>query len=97
MVVQIPRNVFVNVAGIEDSDFYKSVNKNGNLKQLFTSNQLTMCKEKLISMEEILTQQILLREAASANLKSGGQAIHAVTAKTSVPRLNVAVKARGFL
>jgi hypothetical protein len=68
-----PRNVLAVVVGIEDSDFYRLANKHGTLKQLFTRNQFAICKEKLLSMDEVSTQEISLREAASANSKSGGQ------------------------
>jgi hypothetical protein len=61
------------VVGIEDSDFYKLVNKNGTLKQLYTRNQFVICKENLLSINDISFQKMLLREAAAANLRSGGQ------------------------
>jgi hypothetical protein len=38
-----------------DSDFYRLANKHGTLKQLFTRNQFAICKEKLLSMDEVST------------------------------------------
>lgn len=67
------RNVLVVVIGIEDSDFYKLASKNGILKQLlYTRNQFINCKEKLLSIDEISSQEMSLREATAANSRSGG-------------------------
>ncbi|XP_049791484.1 uncharacterized protein LOC126198880 [Schistocerca nitens] len=67
------QNVLAVVVGIEDSDFYKLANKNGTLKQFHTRNQFIICKEKLLSIDEISFQEMSLREAATANSRSGGQ------------------------
>ncbi|GFU77812.1 KRAB-A domain-containing protein 2 [Trichonephila clavipes] len=61
------RNVLAVVVGIEDSDFYKLANENGILKQLYTRNQFVICKEELLSVDEIYFQEMSLREAAAAN------------------------------
>ncbi|GBL79998.1 hypothetical protein AVEN_29020-1 [Araneus ventricosus] len=67
------RNVLTVVVGIEDSDFYELANKNSTLKQLYTRNQFVICKEKLLSVDEISSQEMSLRESAAANSRSGGQ------------------------
>ncbi|XP_046987116.1 uncharacterized protein LOC124575152 [Schistocerca americana] len=67
------QSVLAVVVGIEDSDFYKLTNKNSTLKQLYTCNQFIICKEKLLSVDEISFQEMSLREAAAANSRSGGQ------------------------
>ncbi|GFS86528.1 KRAB-A domain-containing protein 2 [Nephila pilipes] len=67
------RNVLAVVVGIEDSDFYKLANENGTLKQLYTLNKFKICKEKLLSIDKISFQEILLREAAAANSRSEKQ------------------------
>ncbi|KAJ8976200.1 hypothetical protein NQ317_018866 [Molorchus minor] len=59
--------------GDTDSGFYKLASKNGTLKQLFTRNQFVICKEKLLSIDEVSIQEMSLREAACANSKSGGK------------------------
>lgn len=46
------RNVLA-VVRIEDSDFYKLAIKNGTLKQFYTRNQFVICKEKLLSIDDI--------------------------------------------
>nr|XP_012137514.1 PREDICTED: uncharacterized protein LOC105662085 [Megachile rotundata] len=67
------RNVLAVVVGMEDSDFYKLANKNGTLKQLYTRNQFVICTEKLLFIDEISLQEMLLREAAVGNSRSEGQ------------------------
>ncbi|GFV52186.1 KRAB-A domain-containing protein 2 [Trichonephila clavipes] len=64
------RNVLEIAVGIEDSDFYKLANKNDTIKQLYTRNQFVICKEKLLSIDEIYFQEMSLREAAAANSRS---------------------------
>lgn len=58
-------NVLAVVIGIEDSDFYKLANKNGTLRELYSRNQFVICEEKLLSIDEISSQDISLREAAA--------------------------------
>ncbi|GFU40552.1 KRAB-A domain-containing protein 2 [Trichonephila clavipes] len=60
-------NQNVVVVGIEDTDFYKLANENGTLKQLYTRNQFVIFKEKLLSIDEIYFQEMLLREVTAAN------------------------------
>ena len=67
------RNVLAVITDVEDEDFYKLANENGTLKQLFTRNQFTLCKEKLRAVENTSSKEISLREAATVNSKSGGQ------------------------
>lgn len=67
------RNVLAVVVGIEDANFYKLANKNGTFKQLYTRNQFIICKEKLLSIDEISSQEMSLREAAATNSRSAGQ------------------------
>ncbi|GFY25527.1 KRAB-A domain-containing protein 2 [Trichonephila clavipes] len=67
------RNVLAVVVGIEDSDYYKLANENSTLKKLYRRNQFVICKEKLLSIDEINFQEMSLREAAAANSRSGGQ------------------------
>lgn len=58
------------VVGMEDSDFYKLANKNGILKQLYTHNQFEICKDKLLSIDEISCQEMSLRDATAGSLRS---------------------------
>lgn len=73
MLTADARNALAVVVGIEDSDFYKLANKKGTLKQLYIHYQLIICKEKLLSIDEISSQEMSLREAAAANSRSEGQ------------------------
>jgi hypothetical protein len=92
-----PRNVLAVVAGIENSDFYRLANKHGTLKQLFTRNQFAICKEKLLSMDEVSTQEMSLREAASANSKSGGQGYTRCNCKRKCSTAKCSCKNKGLL
>jgi hypothetical protein len=92
-----PRNVLAVVVGIENSDFYRLANKHGTLKQLFTRNQFAICKEKLLSMDEVSTQEMSLREAASANSKSGGQGYTRCNCKRKCSTAKCSCKNKGLL
>ncbi|GFW02400.1 KRAB-A domain-containing protein 2 [Trichonephila clavipes] len=87
------RNVLAVVVGKEDSNFYKLANENGSLKQLYTRNQFVICKEKLLSIDEIYFQEMSLREAAAANSRSGGQGYKRANSP-SVLTLPVSVRER---
>ncbi|GBM82049.1 hypothetical protein AVEN_56191-1 [Araneus ventricosus] len=91
------RNVLAFVVGIEDSDFYKLANKNGILKQLYTRNQFVICKEKLLSIDEISSQEISLREAAGANSRSGGQSCTRCHCKRKCSTTKCSCKSKGPL
>ncbi|GFW69629.1 KRAB-A domain-containing protein 2 [Trichonephila clavipes] len=100
------RNVLVVVVGIEDSDFYKLANENGNLEQLYTHqcvitdytrNQFVICKEKLLSIDEIYFHEISPREAAAANLRSGGQGYTRCHCKRKCSTNKCSCKSKGFL
>lgn len=91
------RNVLAVVVGIEDSDFYKLANKNGTLKQLYTRNQFVICKEKLLSINEISAQEISLREAAAANSRSGGQGYTRCHCKRKCSTNKCSCKSKGLL
>jgi len=57
-----------------DNDFYKLGTKYGIISQLYTQNQFAVCKEKLISLNDVLSDKIMsLRQVSTAASKSGGQ------------------------
>ncbi|GBN67396.1 KRAB-A domain-containing protein 2 [Araneus ventricosus] len=91
------RKVLAVVVGIEDSDFYKLANKNGTLKQLYTRNQFVTCKEKLLSIDEISSQEMSLREAAAANSRSGGQGYTRCQCKRKCSTTKCNCKSKGLL
>nr|XP_012151860.1 PREDICTED: uncharacterized protein LOC105663967 [Megachile rotundata] len=91
------RNVLAVVIGIEDSDFYKLANKNGTLRQLYTRNQFAICKEKLLSIDEISFQEISLREAAATNSRSGGQGYTRCNCKRKCSTNKCSCKSKGLL
>ena len=91
------RNMLAVVVGIEDSDFYKLANENGTLKQLYTRNQFVICKEKLLSIDEVHFQEISLREAAAANSRSGGQGYTRCHCKRKCSTNKCSCKSKGLL
>ncbi|XP_055931953.1 uncharacterized protein LOC129962237 [Argiope bruennichi] len=91
------RNVLAVVVGIEDSDFFKLANENGTLKQLYTRNQFEICKEKLLSIDKISFQEILLREAAKANSRSRGQGYTRCHCKRKCSANKCSCKSKGLL
>ncbi|XP_060836281.1 KRAB-A domain-containing protein 2-like [Rhopalosiphum padi] len=57
-----------------DNDFYKLGTKYGIISQLYTRNQFAVCKEKLISLNDVLSDKTMfLRQVSTAASKSGGQ------------------------
>ncbi|GFU52350.1 KRAB-A domain-containing protein 2 [Nephila pilipes] len=85
------------VVGIEDSNFNKLANENGTLKQLYTRNQSEICNEKLLSIDKISFQEILLREAAAANSRSGGQGYTRCQCKRKCSTNKCSCKSKGLL
>ncbi|GFV06199.1 KRAB-A domain-containing protein 2, partial [Trichonephila clavipes] len=59
------QNELAVVVGIEDFDFYKLANDNSFLKQLYTRKQCVICKERLLSIDEIYFQEMSLRSSCS--------------------------------
>ncbi|XP_060861855.1 uncharacterized protein LOC132938880 [Metopolophium dirhodum] len=59
---------------VVDNDFYKLGTKYGIISQLYTRNQFAVCKEKLISLNDVLSDKTMfLRQVSTAASKSGGQ------------------------
>ncbi|XP_050056267.1 uncharacterized protein LOC126549911 [Aphis gossypii] len=57
-----------------DNDFYKLGTKYGFISQLYTRNQFAVCKAKLISLNDVLSDKTMsLRQASTAASKNGGQ------------------------
>jgi len=57
-----------------DNDFYKLGTQYGIISQLYTRNQFAVCKEKLISLNDVLSDKTMsLRQVSTAASKSGGQ------------------------
>ncbi|GFX78548.1 KRAB-A domain-containing protein 2 [Trichonephila clavipes] len=91
------QNELAVVVGIEDFDFYKLANDNSFLKQLYTRNQCVICKERLLSIDEIYFQEMSLREAAAANSRSGGQGYTCYHCKRKCSTNKSSCKSMGFL
>ncbi|GFT67134.1 KRAB-A domain-containing protein 2 [Trichonephila clavipes] len=85
------RNVLAIVVGIEDSDFYKLANENGTLKHIYTRNQFVICKEKLLSIDDIYFQEISLRESVQLIREAVDKAIQAIILKGSIPQINAQI------
>lgn len=57
-----------------DNEFYKLGTKYGIISRLYTRNQFAVCKEKLISLNDVLSDKtVSLRQVSTAASKSGGQ------------------------
>jgi len=57
-----PRSIIAVITDIKDEEFYELATKLGILKALYTRNQFTLCKENFLSIEEVGTEEISLRE-----------------------------------
>jgi len=57
-----------------DNEFYTLGTKEGIINQLYTHNQFAVCKEQLLSPEEIATDQSVSSKKASTSIsQTGGQ------------------------
>ncbi|KAE9523561.1 hypothetical protein AGLY_016113 [Aphis glycines] len=54
-------------------NFYEIGTTEGKLQQLYSRNQFTVCKEKIIQIEDVPANSISLREAARSFSNLGGQ------------------------
>jgi len=68
-----PRSIIAVITDIEDEEFYELATKLGKLKALYTRNQFTLCKENLLSIEEVGTEEISVREVVNKLSVVGGQ------------------------
>jgi len=58
----------------------------GKLKALYTRNQLTLCKENFLSIEEVGTEEISVREVVNKLSLVSGQRFRKCNCPKSVPR-----------
>jgi len=68
-----PRSIIAVITDIKDEEFYELGTKLGKLKALYTRNQLTSCKENFLSIEEVGTEEINVREVINKPSLVGGQ------------------------
>jgi polyphosphate kinase len=57
------RSIIAVITDIKDEEFYELATKLGKLKVLYTRNQFTLCKGTFLSIEEVGTEEISIREA----------------------------------
>ncbi|XP_022909346.2 uncharacterized protein [Onthophagus taurus] len=67
------RNIIAVIISVEKDSFYKLGTKYDTLNQLYSRNEFTICKEKFISINEVLETDITLRECARKGSNLGGQ------------------------
>ena len=60
-----PRSIIAVITYIKDEEFYELATKLGKLRQLYTRNQFTLCKENFLSIEEVCTEEISVREVVN--------------------------------
>jgi len=60
-----PRSIIAVITGIKDEKFYELATKLGKLKALSTRNQFTLYKENFLSIEEVGTEEISVREVVN--------------------------------
>jgi hypothetical protein len=53
-----PRSIIAVITDIKDEEFYELGTKLGKLKGLYTRNQFTLCKENVLSIEEVCAEEI---------------------------------------
>jgi len=68
-----PRSTIAVITDIKDEEFYELATKLGKLKALYTRNQITLSKEKLLSIEEVGKEEISLLEVVNKLSLVGGQ------------------------
>jgi len=68
-----PRSIIAVNTDIKYEEFYDLATKFGQLKALYTRNQFTLCKENFLSIEEIGTEEISVREVVNKFSLVGGQ------------------------
>jgi len=67
------RNILAIVMQTGQDNLYKLGTKHGILNQKYSRNEFTVCKEKFLSVEEVLDVDISLRECARLSSNCGGQ------------------------
>jgi len=60
-----PRSIIAVITDIKDEEFYELATKLGKLKVLYTRNQFTLCKENILSIEEVGSEEISVREVVN--------------------------------
>jgi len=60
-----PRSIIAVITDIKDEEFCELATKFGKLKALYTRNQFTSCKENFLSIEEVGTEEISVREVVN--------------------------------
>ena len=68
-----PRSIIAVITDIKDKESYELGTKLGKLKALYTRNQFTLCKENFLSIEEVGTEEISVREVVNNLSLVGGQ------------------------
>ena len=68
-----PRSIIAVITDIKEEEFYELGIKLGKLKALYTRNQFNLCKDNFLSIEEVGTEEISVREVVNKLSLVGGQ------------------------
>ena len=68
-----PSSIIAIITDIKDEEFYKFGTKLGKLNALYTRNQFILFKKKFLSIEEVGTEEISVREVVNKLSFVGGQ------------------------
>ena len=68
-----PRPILAVITDIKGEEFYEFATELGKLKALYTRNQFTLRKENFLSIEEVGTEEISVREVVNKLSLVGGQ------------------------
>jgi len=60
-----PRSITAVITDIKEEEFYELATKLCELKALYTRNQFTLCNENFLSIEEVGTEEISVREVVN--------------------------------
>lgn len=63
------RNIIAVITSVENVSLYKLGTKHGIVNQMYSRNEFTICKEKIISINDVPDITIALRECAPKRLQ----------------------------
>lgn len=68
-----PKSAIAVVIAVKDNEFYELGTKKGKLNALYTANQLTVCKDTFLTVDEVPDAVVSLRKAVKSLSLVGGQ------------------------
>lgn len=91
-----PRNLLATVLSV-DNDQYLLGTKEGHLKQHYSRNQFTVCKQQFLSSAEVPDVELSLREIVTAQSLTGGQGFKRCLCKGKCDSKRCSCKAQDLL